>query len=241
MLPDEHFCKYRSFITDQSFDKSIIFFENGNYVRTFPISTGKVNTPTPLGTFCIINKYKNKEYHRKKIPGGAPNNPLGTRWLGLNEKEYAIHGTNREGTIGRRESNGCIRMHDRDIQWLYERVPVQTKVIISQFHTSPEYAAHRLGYRVVSWHGRVLEEEQIGTLTLVDRMNIYWQEPNGQFTEIKTVLPNERYAVYSRGENGVYYIGNNLYIMDETGEKIRYEQVPDSILSNIYKRKYKVQ
>lgn len=216
------------------------FFENGNYVRTFPITTGKVNTPTPLGTFCIINKYKNKEYHRKKIPGGAPNNPLGTRWLGLNEKEYAIHGTNREGTIGRRESNGCIRMHDRDIQWLYERVPVQTKVIISQFHTSPEYAAHRLGYRVVSWYGRVLEE-QIGTLTLVDRMNIYWQEPNGQFTEIKTVLPNERYVVYSRGENGVYYIGNNLYIMDETGEKIRYEQVPDSILSNIYKRKYKVQ
>ncbi|PFN08571.1 MULTISPECIES: L,D-transpeptidase [Bacillus cereus group] len=217
------------------------FFENGNYIKTFPVTTGKRQTPTPEGTFCIINKYKNKEYHRKKIPGGAPNNPLGTRWLGLNEKEYAIHGTNREGTIGRRESNGCIRMHDRDIQWLYERVSLQTKVIISQFYTSPEYAAHQLGYRVTSWSGRTIEEEQIGTLTLVDRMEIFWQEPNGQFTKVKTVLPNERYAVYSRGRNGNYYIGNNLYIMDETGEKVRYEQVPYSVLSNIYKRKYNVQ
>lgn len=217
------------------------FFENGNYIKTFPVTTGKRQTPTPEGTFCIINKYKNKEYHRKKIPGGAPNNPLGTRWLGLNEKEYAIHGTNREGTIGRRESNGCIRMHDRDIQWLYERVSLQTKVIISQFYTSPEYTAHQLGYRVTSWNGRTIEEEQIGTLTLVDRMEIFWQEPNGQFTKVKTVLPNERYAVYSRGRNGSYYIGNNLYIMDETGEKVRYEQVPYSVLSNIYKRKYNVQ
>ena len=41
-------------------------------------------------------------------------------------------------------------MHDRDIQWLYDRVQLQTKVIISRFHTSPEYEANKLGYRVVS-------------------------------------------------------------------------------------------
>lgn len=216
------------------------FFENGNYVKMFPIATGKRATPTPEGTFCIINKYKNKGYHRKNIPGGAPNNPLGTRWLGLNEKEYAIHGTNRGESIGRKVSNGCIRMHNRDIQWLYERVSVQTKVIISQFHTSSEYAAHQLGYRVVSWNGRIVEENQIGMLNLVDRLNVYWQEPNGKFTKVKTALPNERYAVYSRGKDGVYDIGNRFYIVDKTGERIRYEQVPTSILSNIYKRKYNV-
>ncbi|MEH6891020.1 L,D-transpeptidase [Bacillus sp. JJ864] len=216
------------------------FFENGNYIRTFPITTGKKITPTPEGTFCIINKYKNKEYHRKNIPGGAPNNPLGTRWMGLNKNEYAIHGTNREWTIGRRESNGCIRMYDRDIQWLYERIPLQTKVIITHFHTSPEYAAHQFGYRVVSWSGRILEEEQIGKITTIDQTKIYWQEPNGQFTEILTVLPNEVYPVYSQGKNGLYYIGNNLYIMDEKEMTVKYEQLPYSILSNIYKRKYEV-
>ncbi|MGG2016638.1 L,D-transpeptidase [Bacillus sp. S10(2024)] len=216
------------------------FFENGNYVRTFPITTGKKITPTPEGTFCIINKYKNKEYHRKKIPGGAPNNPLGTRWMGLNKNEYAIHGTNREWSIGRRESNGCIRMYDRDIQWLYDRIPLQTKVIITHFHTSPEYAAHQFGYRIVSWNGRVLEEDQIGKITTIDQTKIYWQEPNGQFTEIQTVLPNEVYPVYSQGKNGLYYIGNNLYIMNKKEPTVKYEQVPYSVLSNIYKRKYEV-
>jgi hypothetical protein len=92
----------------------------------------------------------------------------------------------------------------------------------------------------VSWNGRKVEEEQIGMLTLVDRVNIYWQEPNGQLTIVKTVLPNEKYTVYSKRKDGTYYIGNNLYIVDETGEKIRYEQIPTSTLSNIYKRKYNV-
>lgn len=58
------------------------------------------------------------------------------------------------------------------------------------------------GYRVVSWNGRKVEEDQIGMLTLVDRMNLYWQEPNGQLTKIKTVLPNERYPVYSQRKRG---------------------------------------
>ena len=79
-----------------------------------------------------------------------------------------------------------------------DRVQLQTKVIISRFHTSPEYEAYKLGYRVVSWNGRKVEEEQIGMLTLVDRVNIYWQEPNGQLTKVKTVLPNEKYTVYSK-------------------------------------------
>ena len=57
---------------------------------------------------------------------------------------------------------------------------------------------------------------------------------------MKTVLPNERYPVYSKRKDGIYYIGNNSYIIDETGEKVRYEQIPSSILSNIYKRKYNV-
>lgn len=219
----------------------LLFFENGKYVRTFPVAVGKSATPTPEGIFYVINKYKNKEYHRKKIEGGAPNNPLGTRWLGLNEKEYAIHGTNRDSSIGRKVSNGCIRMHNRDVEWLYERIPIQTKVIISQFYSSPEYAAHKLGYQVISWNGQKVEEGQIGRITLLDQMKIYWQEPNGQFTEVKKVLPNEVYAVYSKREGGLYYIGNNLYVFDETGERVRYEQVPRFVLSNLYKRIYHVE
>ena len=137
------------------------------------------------------------------------------------------------------------------IEWLYSHARSGHTMVIRpgtitdesnyfSFLYESEYEAYKLGYRVVSWNGRKVEEEQIGMLTLVDRVNIYWQEPNGQLTKVKTVLPNEKYTVYSKRKDGTYYIGNNLYIVDVTGEKIRYEQLPYSILSNIYKRKYNV-
>ncbi len=217
------------------------FFENGKYIKTFPISTGKKESPTPHGDFKVINKYKNKKYHRKNIPGGDPANPLGTRWLGLNKKEYAIHGTSREGTIGTYESNGCIRMHDRDIQWLYERVPVRTRVVISSFYAAPELAAHQYGYRVISWNGKDVLPEQVGVLTVMDRAKLYWQEPNGQFTAIRDVFPNETFVVYSFNREGKYYVGNNLYIVDSTHAAVKYTEVPRYIIVNQYKRAKGVQ
>src|SRR5918995_1662085 len=59
------------------------------------------------------------------IPGGAPNNPMGAAALTLSGGgEYAIHGTNRPGSIGNFASYGCIRMHNRDILDLFKRVSV---------------------------------------------------------------------------------------------------------------------
>ena len=64
------------------------------------------------------------------IPGGAPNNPMGEAVLGLDRGNYAIHGTNNPGSIGRYVSHGCIRMYNRDIVDLYGRVPVGTAVYV---------------------------------------------------------------------------------------------------------------
>jgi lipoprotein-anchoring transpeptidase ErfK/SrfK len=66
------------------------------------------------------------------IPGGAPNNPMGVRALTLDGGEYAIHGTNRPDSIGTFASYGCIRMHNRDIVDLYERVDVGTRVVVTR-------------------------------------------------------------------------------------------------------------
>lgn len=41
--------------------------------------------------------------------------------------------------------------------------------------------------------------------------------------KVKMVLLNERYLVYLKWKDGIYYIGNNLYIIDEIGEKVCYE------------------
>ncbi len=65
------------------------------------------------------------------IPGGAPNNPMGARALTLNLDEYAIHGTNRPGSIGTFASYGCIRMLNQDIVDLYDQVSVGTRVVVT--------------------------------------------------------------------------------------------------------------
>jgi lipoprotein-anchoring transpeptidase ErfK/SrfK len=64
------------------------------------------------------------------IPAGAPGNPMGAAALLLAYDQYAIHGTNNPGSIGGFVSYGCIRMHNRDVLDLYERVSVGTKVIV---------------------------------------------------------------------------------------------------------------
>jgi hypothetical protein len=43
---------------------------------------------------------------------------------------FMLHGTPYAGSIGESVTHGCIRLNDDDIQWLYEHVPVGTKVYI---------------------------------------------------------------------------------------------------------------
>jgi lipoprotein-anchoring transpeptidase ErfK/SrfK len=62
--------------------------------------------------------------------GGGPGNPLGARALYLGNTDYRIHGTNDPTTIGKNVSSGCIRLQNADVEDLYERVGVGTKVIV---------------------------------------------------------------------------------------------------------------
>jgi lipoprotein-anchoring transpeptidase ErfK/SrfK len=65
------------------------------------------------------------------IAGGAANNPMGEAALGLGPGgQYAIHGTNAPGSIGRAASYGCFRMHNGDVVDLYGRVRVGTPVVV---------------------------------------------------------------------------------------------------------------
>jgi Uncharacterized protein conserved in bacteria len=93
---------------------------NGKEWKTYPIALGKPKTPTPVGDFVIINKYKNW------------GSGFGTRWMGLNVPWgiYGIHGTNKPHSIGTDASHGCIRMLNRHVEELYEHVPIGTRVYI---------------------------------------------------------------------------------------------------------------
>ena len=67
------------------------------------------------------------------MPGG-PRNPLGARalylWQGNKDTLYRIHGTVEPWTIGTSVSSGCIRMINQDVIDLYERTPLNAKVVV---------------------------------------------------------------------------------------------------------------
>jgi lipoprotein-anchoring transpeptidase ErfK/SrfK len=75
-----------------------------------------------------------------RVPGGAAN-PLGARALylyqGNKDTLYRIHGTNQPEYIGQAISSGCIRMTNRDVIDLYNRVkPGATVVVLAPGQSS---------------------------------------------------------------------------------------------------------
>jgi lipoprotein-anchoring transpeptidase ErfK/SrfK len=65
------------------------------------------------------------------VPGGHPMNPLGYKALYLGSSEYRIHGTDAPWTIGTAASKGCVRMFNKDVDDLYPRVKVGSKVTVT--------------------------------------------------------------------------------------------------------------
>ncbi|XRG80476.1 L,D-transpeptidase family protein [Rossellomorea sp. GAMAL-10_SWC] len=127
----------------------LTFYRNGKLVKTFTVATGKSSTPTPTGKFVISNKVKNRPWYKGNIPGGDPRNPLGKRWLGLSVgAAYGIHGNNKESSIGQSVSSGCVRMHNSEIQWLFEQVNVGTTVIIANSSNSNGNIASSYGISI---------------------------------------------------------------------------------------------
>lgn len=105
-------------IIDTTYRQLIVLVDKHPFA-TFPVAIGKFETPTPVGDWKIISK-------------GVWSGGFGTRWLGLSVPFgiYGVHGTNKPWSIGRRESHGCIRMFNRDVEKLYQWVKVGTPVHI---------------------------------------------------------------------------------------------------------------
>lgn len=61
---------------------------------------------------------------------GGPKNPLGARALYLGNTLYRIHGTAQPWSIGTSVSSGCIRLRNQDVEDLYKRVKIGSKVIV---------------------------------------------------------------------------------------------------------------
>lgn len=122
------------------------YYENGRLISSYKCAIGKASTPTPNNSFTIIDKQANRPYYKKGIPGGDPRNPLGKRFLQISKSGYAIHGNCDESSIGKRVSDGCIRLHNWDIISLYNKVNVGTRVVIGTGYNKNIASAY--GYRI---------------------------------------------------------------------------------------------
>src|ERR1700694_5304806 len=114
-------------------------------VITYPVSIGKMDWRTPLGTTRVIAKQKNPTWYppesvRKEhaeagdplpasVPSG-PDNPLGlfAMRLAAGNGTYLIHGTNNPIAVGLAVTHGCIRMYPDDVAALFPLIAVGTQV-----------------------------------------------------------------------------------------------------------------
>ena len=128
-------------------------------VQTYPISIGKMDWDTPLGTHRIIGKQERPSWYPPEsirqaraergeilprvVPPG-PNNPLGNYAMRLNLTSYLIHGTNNPDGVGMRVTSGCIRMFPEHIERLFPLVPVGTPVRIMSEPIKVGWAADTL-------------------------------------------------------------------------------------------------
>jgi lipoprotein-anchoring transpeptidase ErfK/SrfK len=110
-------------------DRKLAVMEEGHVIKVFPTAVGAPRTPSPTGSYRIIQRVANPTWYTKGriVPPGSAN-PLGTRWLGLSAKGYGIHGTNAPSSIGNNVSHGCIRMRNRDVEELFTMVTVGDEV-----------------------------------------------------------------------------------------------------------------
>lgn len=116
---------------------TIYFLRNGKIDSSYPVATGKTIDLTPDGKLKIVIKLKNPGWGgagiSEPIKGGEANNPLGTRWIGISYGgggQYGVHGNSNPRSIGSYASLGCVRMFNRDVEDLYERVKINTPIWI---------------------------------------------------------------------------------------------------------------
>jgi lipoprotein-anchoring transpeptidase ErfK/SrfK len=133
--------KYPVVLTVDRTNFRISLYKKLKKVVSYPIAVGMAGLETPAGRYTIRNKAINPAWSVPNspwagslagsvIPGGAPNNPLIARWLGVADG-VGVHGTADRGSMGSNASHGCIRMLPEDVIKLYDQVPIGTPIFIN--------------------------------------------------------------------------------------------------------------
>lgn len=126
-----------------------LYYYHDGQVDVLPIGIGQLGTDTPLNWVTKVERKRanptwtptakmHAEYRARgeflpKVWPAGPDNPMGLFALYIG-RLYAIHGTNADFGIGLRVSHGCVRLRNEDIEYLFNQVPIGTRV---QFINEP--------------------------------------------------------------------------------------------------------
>ncbi len=185
-------------IVINTYQRTLTLFSDGDIFKTYPVAIGKTSTKSPVGEWAIIT--------RSKDWGGG----FGTRWLGLNVPWgiYGIHGTNKPWSIGRAASHGCFRMFNRDVEELFEWVPLKTRVKV-------------VGKRLPVNVNRPLSPGQMGlsVMQLQDNLQLYGYDPgyrDARYGTTTETAVKELEAQFEMNVDG-HADWNILYLLDLPG------------------------
>ncbi|MFB9950467.1 L,D-transpeptidase [Rhizobium puerariae] len=129
-------------------NKYLYYVEGPNRATRYGIGVGREG----FGWSGVVNVGRKQEWPEWRPPAemrarearagrilpvvqeGGIDNPLGARALylykGGRDTIFRIHGTNQPWTIGLNMSSGCIRMMNKDVEHLYSRADIGTRVIV---------------------------------------------------------------------------------------------------------------
>ncbi|MGK2960024.1 MAG: L,D-transpeptidase family protein [Candidatus Malihini olakiniferum] len=208
----------------------LYYFPKGkNTVVVFPIGIGQQGRNTPLMVTSVSEKRANptwiptanirKRYLEEKgiklpavVPAG-PNNPMGLHALRLaaHGEVYLLHGTNANFGVGMRVSSGCIRLRANDIEWLFNNVPVGTRVEI--INDTVKTSVEPDGKRYIEVHQPLSklakDEPQTMAIPLNKRIQsfIYAPEMDNQMVADAIVRRSGMPILVSAGQSVEYFSG----------------------------------
>ena len=185
-------------IVINSAEMRLYYYPKGtNTVIVLPIGIGQLGKDTPINWTTKVERKKagptwtptakmHAEYRAAGeplpavVPAG-PDNPMGLYALYIG-RLYAIHGTNANFGIGLRVSHGCVRLRNEDIKFLFEKVPVGTRV---QFIDEPVKATTEPdGSRSIKVHNPLstteaqFEGQEIVPITLTKSVQTVTGQPD---------------------------------------------------------------
>lgn len=112
-------------------ERRVTLYRGGRHHLSARAAIGTSATPTPVGRFYVnqrlVPKNRSGPYGPAALGISAFSNVL-TGWA--QGGPIAIHGTNEPWLIGRAVTNGCLRLHNRAVDRLFQATPAGTPVLV---------------------------------------------------------------------------------------------------------------